>query len=187
MKICTRCKIEKDDSGFGNSKNRKDGLSVYCKLCKSLEAKKYGSENREKCAEKLRKWREKNPQKSKEYSARDREKNHEKIAARRARPEAREKIRKLASEWVKKNKDRHRKNCKEWKNRNRLKTNAHSLIAKHLVREKLERPTQCEKCMTQCKPEAHHEDYNKPLDVQWLCRICHAQAHGKLLDLEPNA
>lgn len=26
--------------------------------------------------------------------------------------------------------------------------------------------------------EAHHEDYDKPLDVIWLCRAHHAQTHG---------
>lgn len=34
----------------------------------------------------------------------------------------------------------------------------------------------CEKCGT-AKSEAHHEDYSKPFDVQWLCRQCHAALH----------
>lgn len=28
------------------------------------------------------------------------------------------------------------------------------------------------------KAEAHHEDYKKPLDVIWLCRKHHLEAHG---------
>jgi hypothetical protein len=26
--------------------------------------------------------------------------------------------------------------------------------------------------------QAHHPDYAKPLDVQWLCRDCHEHTHG---------
>ena len=29
------------------------------------------------------------------------------------------------------------------------------------------------------KVEAHHQDYSKPLDVEWLCNKHHRQRHGK--------
>lgn len=34
---------------------------------------------------------------------------------------------------------------------------------------KLIRPDTCEKCGKACKPDAHHDDYSKPLEVLWLC------------------
>jgi len=36
----------------------------------------------------------------------------------------------------------------------------------------------CEVC-GEVKTEAHHEDYDKPLDVTWLCRRCHCAFHRK--------
>jgi hypothetical protein len=35
----------------------------------------------------------------------------------------------------------------------------------------------CGRCGAE-KAEAHHHDYSKPLDVEWLCFRCHREAHG---------
>lgn len=37
----------------------------------------------------------------------------------------------------------------------------------------------CAKCSTTKLVQAHHHDYSKPLDVEWLCRPCHLNEHGK--------
>ncbi len=37
----------------------------------------------------------------------------------------------------------------------------------------LVRSASCSECGIECKPEAAHEDYSKPLDIRWLCRLCH--------------
>lgn len=39
-------------------------------------------------------------------------------------------------------------------------------------------PTECSRCNTPCKPRAHHPDYDKPLEVIWLCASCHNDVHG---------
>jgi len=43
----------------------------------------------------------------------------------------------------------------------------------------LVRPKNCDRCKKKCKPEAHHDDYNKPLSVRWLCVPCHRFTHRK--------
>lgn len=35
----------------------------------------------------------------------------------------------------------------------------------------------CCECGTVVDIDAHHSDYSKPLDIEWLCRLCHAKRH----------
>lgn len=54
---------------------------------------------------------------------------------------------------------------------------------KHRVRNKVYKAvksgklikTSCIVC-NNCKVEAHHSDYSKPLQIEWLCRLHHKQA-----------
>lgn len=43
------------------------------------------------------------------------------------------------------------------------------------------RPDSCSRCGVEARIEAHHPDYSRPLDVEWLCVECHRIAHA------PNA
>lgn len=52
-------------------------------------------------------------------------------------------------------------------------------VRNHRVQGNIVRPEFCSECKRLCKPEAHHEDYSRPLDVVWLCRACHAKRHRK--------
>lgn len=68
----------------------------------------------------------------------------------------------------------------------RLRQKSRSLANKALRRGKLIRKP-CEKCGN-AKSEMHHEDYDKPLQVTWLCRPCHLDLHtlkkAKELEME---
>ena len=46
---------------------------------------------------------------------------------------------------------------------------------------KLTRPLACPSCDVERFVEAHHEDYNKPLDVKWLCQDCHRILHREVV------
>ncbi len=51
---------------------------------------------------------------------------------------------------------------------------------KYAVRTgRLIRPWYCELCFITCQPEAHHLDYSKPLEVEWLCFDCHKKLHKR--------
>jgi hypothetical protein len=58
-----------------------------------------------------------------------------------------------------------------WKAKNKHKINAHYLV-RMAVREGLLIKMVCKKCSNP-NTEAHHPDYNKPLQVIWLCRFHH--------------
>ena len=55
---------------------------------------------------------------------------------------------------------------------------AHQLISDYIRNGWLTKKS-CEKC-GEIKAEAHHEDYSKPLDIQWLCKKCHMARHKEL-------
>ena len=66
-----------------------------------------------------------------------------------------------------------------WRQRNPLIDRAYATLHFALKRGAIFRPQQCSDCKKDCKPEAHHDDYTKPLDVAWLCKLCHeARHHG---------
>lgn len=58
-----------------------------------------------------------------------------------------------------------------------LKVDARKIVNQALRIGALVRPTQCEDCRESKKLTAHHADYEKPLDVNWLCYLCHAKWH----------
>jgi len=67
---------------------------------------------------------------------------------------------------------------KDWRCANHDKYFAHCVV-NNAVRDRKLFKKPCEICGA-IKTEAHHPDYTKPLDVQWLCRKHHLEIHGKM-------
>lgn len=62
----------------------------------------------------------------------------------------------------------------------RKQKRAHHAVAGAIVKGLLARPSSCTRCgRTQYPIHGHHEDYNKPLDVIWLCAPCHGEIHAR--------
>ena len=52
----------------------------------------------------------------------------------------------------------------------------------HAIRDgKINRPDFCESCFQEKFVEGHHPDYDKPLEVTWLCKKCHTELHKDLI------
>lgn len=61
---------------------------------------------------------------------------------------------------------------------------AHKLTQQALATGKLMRPNSCEDCGRIGWVLAHHDDYNNPLDIRWLCGRCHNLVHGEWWRIE---
>lgn len=102
--------------------------------------------------ESKRRWRHKNPDKVRAAVNGHRERNIEQERA-RDRERGKTKVRDPQKEWA----------------RNK---------ARILVRKLGGRPP-CEVCGA-TRAEAHHEDYDRPLDVRWLCHRHHMELHRRV-------
>ena len=67
---------------------------------------------------------------------------------------------------------------RQWRLADKRRLKAHNAVARAL-RKGLLTPTPCVICAS-LKSVAHHEDYDKPLDVVWMCQACHKQHHEKM-------
>jgi hypothetical protein len=72
-----------------------------------------------------------------------------------------------------------------WRGGSKVNARAHDITEQALARGVLVRPSMCETCGGPGEPfkdgrspiQAHHPDYNRPLDVMWLCQPCHHKWH----------
>ena len=66
---------------------------------------------------------------------------------------------------------------KAYSERYPMRRAAHVITGNEIRAGRLIKPEYCESCGGSHKIEAHHDDYTKPLDVRWMCEICHKQWH----------
>ena len=56
---------------------------------------------------------------------------------------------------------------------------ARSYLGAYVKRGKITKPDVCSRCDSTDRIHGHHEDYDKPLEVVWVCHPCHMDIHGK--------
>lgn len=67
---------------------------------------------------------------------------------------------------------------KAWRKEDTRRAKAHNAVARAIRKGSLIRCS-CQRCGNP-KSVAHHEDYDKPLEIMWLCEPCHKQRHKEL-------
>lgn len=160
-KVCSKCKQTKPLSDFHRDKTTPDGYYGQCKLCKNARHSLWRAEHREE--ERAR---------SREYTRSHRDEMTEYMRQWRARNPDYIRDRRMANYEVEAQKLRDKKHTVAGRARNRF--------TQAVLRGKITKPTHCEHCG--CEPGSqhlvgHHDDYSKPFDVVWLCRICHGKQH----------
>ena len=61
-----------------------------------------------------------------------------------------------------------------------LKVKARNLANLAIQKGTLKRPDCCSRCGFMGVIQAHHKDYTRPLDVEWLCIDCHSIRHRRV-------
>lgn len=67
---------------------------------------------------------------------------------------------------------------KAWRTEDLRRQKAHNAVYSAVKSGKLLRQPCC-RCGEE-KTVAHHEDYDRPLDIMWLCQPCHTQRHKEI-------
>jgi hypothetical protein len=106
--------------------------------------------------------------------------------ARESDPVAKERVALLSEQWRARNPDKVREAYKKCKRttksdeRNPMKRKARQDLRNAIAAGRVFRPSCCSDCMSSDRQiQAHHPDYSKPFEVEWLCVKCHSKRHRK--------
>lgn len=146
-KTCRRCAKNKTLTEFYKHSSMNDGHLNFCKECVTRRVRNNRAANRA------------------QYNARDaiRNKKLHRVAARKAyrqTPAGRAAHARSVEKWLKNNPNKR----------------AAQIIVGNAIRNGQLISQPCEKCGKR-RVQAHHLDYNKPLDVRWLCAKHHRAEH----------
>ncbi len=158
-KPCKVCGETFPLDGFYAHPKAKDGRDATCKECRKAKVRA----NREA---KVDYYREFDRQRGKTQKRRDAVDDY-----RRRNPD---KVRDWRQAYVDRHPDRiaesHRKSNAKHPDRRK----ARQAVGNAVRDGRLDKPDKCSRCGTKApRIEGHHEDYSKPLDVTWLCTLCH--------------
>ena len=146
----------KEDSGICQTKKCK-----YCFKEKGLEEfHKFRWECKECVKIRIRKWKKNNVDKVRKYQEDWRRSNHE-----------------VVKSYEPIFKKEHPDYFKEWYERNPNAYRSGQIVYCAIKNGTIKKPVICEMCKQKKRIIGHHEDYNFPLEITWLCDSCHKNIH----------
>ena len=164
-KTCVRGGIERDITEYHRDKSKPDGLHTYCKPCRKVLSAEHRKANRPRLL-------------AQEKAYRDTHKEQAKATQREWRKKNRKKWGEYSKAWFHRNPEYSQQQNKRLRKERPDKYAAYNAVAIAKRSGALVKPDACPKCgASDRRIEAHHSDYNKPLDIEWLCSGCHRQAH----------
>ena len=143
--------------------------------------RKYQADNREKIAKYNRERRVIDPVKRAESQRIFRAKHPGRgaEAGRRFRERHPERVTEAKREFRKKHPGREAEYERKARKKNPIRFRCGEILHYAVRTGKIVRPDDCSACGSTAFIEGHHEDYSKPLEVEWLCKKCHAIADKK--------
>ena len=186
LKKCSHCKEYKPLKMFCKNKRTKDGFHFICKKCASAYHKNYRDKNKEKLLNYHKAWEDGKEEEIKKYKATYYKENKERLSAqaRIYNSAHREQINERARKYRQTNREKATEWTSAYRKRYPEKYRAHLLVQYALRAGEMSRQP-CEVCGIE-KTEAHHDNYNRPLDVRWLCHKHHMKIHTQVVDNNIN-
>lgn len=163
-KTCSRCREELPTSDFGRENRTKSGLKSACRPCEAARQREWYAacpERRKKKIATAAKWHATNRERS--------------LELKRANGITRRNRERESGVYAEIRRKARRKNRERYPQKARARYAVGNAIRSgKLVRQP------CLVCGNE-KSEAHHADYQKTLDVMWLCRLHHRAWHRVFL------
>lgn len=159
-KICIICNTEFPLDLFKKDNRNPDGRAAQCKECHNRSNRAYKRRNKDRI---------------KKYAHEYNIKNRARLAIKYKKwvNDNRDKILRYNKECYKRNPEKHIQKVLKYQALNPEKIKAHQVLRTAVKQGMVIKPEHCSNCNKPGKIEGHHDDYSKPLDVDWLCTRCH--------------
>ena len=121
MKVCKKCKVEKELTEFNKAKQNKCGYLGKCRPCAKESAKDYYKKNKEKIDKRVKEYYKNNKEKIKQYQQDNKERRNEQGKKNRKlyTDKQKENVASCRKEYYKKNRDKILKSNKQYVEKNK--------------------------------------------------------------------
>jgi len=171
-RVCTKCKENQplNDSHFPNAsrKGKPHRFGTQCRKCQRERSNKHYRDNKQVYKERAKEWDRNNPERVRSNRIKWEKENENSIREAKKSYHSRPEVKEARNEQSRKYR---------MSEEGRFKESVRAKVNGALKTGNLAKPDECEYCGKSGYVEGHHEDYDKPLKVNWLCKKCHWIKH----------